>query len=1623
MQHGYAQSIAAIKKRADASFEKKEYEAAKVDYRQLLAQNQKNLELNYKYATCIYYTEDIKNARKYYDFILAKKESVFPLETYYYIGKIYQHQYYFETAIQQFNVLIQKDPKLAAQLDVQSEIQACQFAMEGMKNMLTLNVLKKSQPYGEDFYNHYSFVDDAYSFYKASEVFPKENGKHHYEPVYAFKRGMKYRVFASYSAESPSLDLYVQRKNANNEWDKPLKVLGTVNTTADEIYPFYDAEYGYIYFSSKGHQSMGGFDLFRAKYDLESNVSSDVENLHFPYSSPNDDYFYIPDLVSGNANFASNRNGKLNAVETYLVSAAQTPKELLFITGILSDQIDQTNKSVKIEIIVPETNERFGPFVSQLNGSYLIGLPGPGSYEMEITVTGSNKLFKESLEIPILDPEYELQQELIYSMVDSKEQLKVLTRMKPKSMDNMALLSEKLNLASKMDVNLASFNRKVELSPQQKMQLEWGVTAKDTSSLIAILSDSLLAAEVQLENQVRLTNFLAQELKEKQATLQGQMSAFDQRMEKGSGSIDPVYNEKWLQESKDMEQQLDAQLKDIQFLQDWMTANQQRGIPNIQVLKSLEEINQQIALLQYQQNSEAIMDLLTEKKELIKGQLAVAGEDLAAVIRTYTQEQERMQAKERAQFTEQQKNQLALAQQIVDLKQQASAAKGKDRLALDTQIQEKERLNVQLKKELTDWSAQLDARAQNPNQTFAQRQTEVDEILLASEKMPLPSSAVPFDLAKEQEHQVALVQQRTVQQQQLKVQTEKVKTWSMLDPSYAADIAQINATTEDPIKRAQLLRERESKHLTQLKGLVATSSEGEQEWLQEQIQLAENRVKVQDEALLVAEREREQERERETERGTETTQVAGTNIVGTNTTAKGGTGTERGTGTTEVAGTNVVGANTTNQQGSETERTAGTELVTEVNQLIPESIVVSEVKESPHIKAMEEMMGQIDQVSTTSLSAQEKASMKEELESSLALEKRRAAITQSMEILGDRYPSIRTLQQSYEQEAMQINTLNVQALEQAILFEKNPEKIQLLKAQLASLKEMEFNDIHSVSTAIPIQNQKRISTLPISIEEPADLKVLQGQTSYVQYAKQRATYQENLVKIDSLHYVKSQLEDSMRLLLTEEKEISLRRLENLAAQHAGVIQNIEKGTAVLEEQQHQLMDFGDQASYEWMMRNGVQASSMMASTNATTVGGTTAPVPFGMTTVTTMNQRFPDHPINVALPNGLIFRVQVGAFRKPVPNQLFREFGPVSGEVLNNGLTCYLAGYFNGSMEAIQARTNIRRLGYADAFIVAYCDGKRMSFNEGKLMEANGTCRKQSSEELQLALNELLRTTSLPSVEAEVNRPPVASPDPNSTEANLDLYYTVQVAVYNKALTSDNIQGIGELLVTKTEKGQFRYSSGEFTSFADARQRKNEVVGKGIPDAYVVAYYRGKRISIGEANQLLAAGVKPKKRGEVPLPTETNLATQTQVPVEIPKLIPLVKRDSVVQYEFRVDETDYLAQLSRFNRVGTFTYQAAKNRIVSPKYLLDSLTVNQQLYLADMKRIKEKKGKEKAIQVEIASAQLNGDFYDWLLRQNISYDAHQKDEVWIFHFYPENELQTEQLKAVSTFVKWRFTNE
>ncbi|PLW99221.1 MAG: hypothetical protein C0594_17280 [Marinilabiliales bacterium] len=83
-------------------------------------------------------------------------------------------------------------------------------------------------------------------------------------------------------------DLFYTKKE-NNEWSDVQNIGTAINSIYDEIYPSLINDSTLI-FCSKGHNNMGGFDIFRSK-KTENGWSSPV-NLGFPISTPSDDIYY-----------------------------------------------------------------------------------------------------------------------------------------------------------------------------------------------------------------------------------------------------------------------------------------------------------------------------------------------------------------------------------------------------------------------------------------------------------------------------------------------------------------------------------------------------------------------------------------------------------------------------------------------------------------------------------------------------------------------------------------------------------------------------------------------------------------------------------------------------------------------------------------------------------------------------------------------------------------------------------------------------------------------------------------------------------------------------------------------------------------------------------------------------------------------------------------------------------------------------------------------------------------------------------------------------------------------------------------------------------------------------------
>lgn len=121
----------------------------------------------------------------------------------------------------------------------------------------------------------------------------------------AFSRDGKTLYFASNRRGGKGgLDLYRAPMDNSGRFGRPINLGSTINTRGNELFP-YVSEDGKLYFSSDGHPSLGGLDIFVAS---RSGDEIQIEHLGIPINSVGDDFgLFLSDVTQGY--FSSNRVG------------------------------------------------------------------------------------------------------------------------------------------------------------------------------------------------------------------------------------------------------------------------------------------------------------------------------------------------------------------------------------------------------------------------------------------------------------------------------------------------------------------------------------------------------------------------------------------------------------------------------------------------------------------------------------------------------------------------------------------------------------------------------------------------------------------------------------------------------------------------------------------------------------------------------------------------------------------------------------------------------------------------------------------------------------------------------------------------------------------------------------------------------------------------------------------------------------------------------------------------------------------------------------------------------------------------------------------------------------------
>ena len=220
----------------------------------------------------------------------------------------------------------------------------------------------------------------------------------------------KWLYFSSNQPEAiGGFDIFRVALKNNKPTGEAERIEGSVNTSLDEKFPQTSLDGKYLYFSSQGHDSQGGFDVFRSReYNLGFVAT---KNLGPSINSVNDDIAYVQ--ATETVGFlSSNRYGGKGSYDIY--KAVEKPVEIS-IAGRISEKGSKKRIPNATVVLLDENGEEIATMESDQDGLYMFFVDNSTNYSViaykkgfkneETSVNTSSKTDKTFLNDFVLKPE------------------------------------------------------------------------------------------------------------------------------------------------------------------------------------------------------------------------------------------------------------------------------------------------------------------------------------------------------------------------------------------------------------------------------------------------------------------------------------------------------------------------------------------------------------------------------------------------------------------------------------------------------------------------------------------------------------------------------------------------------------------------------------------------------------------------------------------------------------------------------------------------------------------------------------------------------------------------------------------------------------------------------------------------------------------------------------------------------------------------------------------------------------------------------------------------------------------------------------------------------------------
>jgi len=214
-------------------------------------------------------------------------------------------------------------------------------------------------------------------------------------------------------------DIYKCMLDAKGKWGVAVNLGPVINTQYAEEGVDMQADGKTLYFSSKGHNTIGGYDIFRSVYD--SGRWSNPVNIGYPVNTPDEDVFFVISASGKHGYYSSVRKEGYGQNDLYMITflgpekpvvesneddllagaksevadvmmtaavAVNTPK-ITLLKGVITDSITHKPIEASIELVDNKKNAVIASFLSNsTTGKYLVSLPAGINYGIAVKAEG-----------------------------------------------------------------------------------------------------------------------------------------------------------------------------------------------------------------------------------------------------------------------------------------------------------------------------------------------------------------------------------------------------------------------------------------------------------------------------------------------------------------------------------------------------------------------------------------------------------------------------------------------------------------------------------------------------------------------------------------------------------------------------------------------------------------------------------------------------------------------------------------------------------------------------------------------------------------------------------------------------------------------------------------------------------------------------------------------------------------------------------------------------------------------------------------------------------------------------------------------------------------------------------